>query len=94
MDRKEKTIFITGGGTGGHIYPALAVAKAIRDEKYAKIFYLGKKNSLEQKIAKENKFDFLSYDVFGMPRKLNFDFIKWLFKLQTSTFKALFYCYK
>ena len=93
--QKEKTIFITGGGTGGHIYPALAIAKAIRDEKLCqKIYYLGKKNSLEQKIAKENNFDFLSYDVFGMPRKFNFSFLKWLLKLYMATFKALFYCYK
>jgi len=94
MEAKEKRIFITGGGTGGHIYPALAIAKSLRDGKYAKIFYLGKKNSLEQKIANENNFDFLSYDIFGMPRKFNFDFLKWLIKLHTATFKALFYCYK
>ena len=68
-------VLIGGGGTGGHIYPALAVAKAIREENLAKVFYLGKKNSLEKKIAQENKFDFLSYDIFGMPRKLNFEFL-------------------
>ena len=90
----EKRIFITGGGTGGHIYPALAIAKEIREQNFAKVFYLGKKNSLEQKIAHENNFDFLSYDIFGMPRKLSFNFIKWFIKLQMATFKALFYCYK
>ena len=94
MDKNRKKIFITGGGTGGHIYPALAIANAIKEENYAEIFYLGKKNSLEQKIAKENKINFLSYDVFGMPRKLNFEFLKWFIKLQMATFKALVYCYK
>lgn len=95
MDKnKEKVVFITGGGTGGHIYPALAIAKEIREQNFAKVFYLGKKNSLEKRIAQENGFNFLSYDVFGMPRKLSFDFLKWFIKLQMATFKALFYCYK
>ena len=36
---------ITGGGTGGHIYPALAIAKEIKDKyKDAEILYVGTKS--------------------------------------------------
>ena len=39
---------ITGGGTGGHIYPALAIAREIKNrDKDAKILYVGTKKGLE-----------------------------------------------
>ena len=52
----KKYIIISGGGTGGHIYPAISIGKAIADlDSTFEVHYVGTKNGLEQKImAKEN----------------------------------------
>lgn len=63
---------VAGGGTGGHIFPALAVAAKMKEiMPEVKISYLGKKNSLEEKMAANRKIDF--YDIPSRPlqRKLS-----------------------
>ncbi|PWT77167.1 MAG: undecaprenyldiphospho-muramoylpentapeptide beta-N-acetylglucosaminyltransferase [Chloroflexi bacterium] len=44
-------ILISGGGTGGHIYPALAIAHALRDHYGAELLFLGDENGLEREIV-------------------------------------------
>lgn len=46
-------ILISGGGTGGHIYPALAVARELQARYNAEILYMGDANGLETKIVPE-----------------------------------------
>lgn len=66
---------LSGGGTGGHIYPALAIGEEIKkQDKEAKILYVGKRNSLEEELAKKYNFEFQGIDISGLPRrKLNKD---------------------
>ena len=78
-------IVITGGGTGGHIYPALAVALILKDKGWD-ILYIGSSNSLEEKIAKEWGLKFESVNVAPLPRKLTYK----LFKSAASNFKGLY----
>lgn len=69
---------ISGGGTGGHIYPALAIASEIkkRDESN-KILYVGKIGSLEQELVKTAGFEFRGIHIEGLPRKkINIETIK------------------
>ncbi len=65
-------VIISGGGTGGHIYPALAIAEEIK-ERYeeCELLYIGTNNSLEQELAKNAGIKFESLRVKGIPRKLN-----------------------
>lgn len=45
-------IVVTGGGTGGHIFPALELVKEIkRENKKIEVVYVGNKNSLEERMA-------------------------------------------
>ncbi len=44
-------VLISGGGTGGHIYPALAVATQLRDNYNADILYLGSDDGLETELV-------------------------------------------
>ena len=59
--------FITGGGTGGHIYPAIAVAESLKDDE---VFYIGNPKNLEYDIVTKRGFNFLGVNVHGMPRKV------------------------
>ena len=49
---RKYTYFITGGGTGGHIYPAVAVADALyTDAETEAIYYIGNPDNLEAEIV-------------------------------------------
>ncbi len=64
-------ILFAGGGTAGHINPALAVAGYIKDKHPdAKISYIGTANKLEAKLVPECGYDFYTIDVAGFQRKL------------------------
>lgn len=63
---------ITGGGTGGHIYPALAIATEIKNRhKNGEILYVGTEKGLESELVPREGLDFKTIRVKGMPRKIN-----------------------
>ncbi|MEW8973303.1 MAG: undecaprenyldiphospho-muramoylpentapeptide beta-N-acetylglucosaminyltransferase [Tissierellaceae bacterium] len=65
---------ISGGGTGGHIYPALAIAKEIKlNDRDADILYVGTKKGMESELVPKEGIKFKTIRVEGMPRKLNKD---------------------
>lgn len=95
IDKKDKIYFVTGGGTGGHIYPAVAVGFALQKEPDTKkVYYIGNPNNLEKKIAEDKVFDFLGVNITGMPRTMNFEFVKWGFQLFCATLKSIGYIIK
>ncbi len=63
---------ISGGGTGGHIYPALAIAKEIQHfDKNAEILYIGTEKGLEAELVPKEAFKFKTIRVNALPRKVN-----------------------
>lgn len=89
----DNVYFISGGGTGGHIYPAFSVAEMLlKDKDTKKIYFIGNPCNLEAETVKNYPgVEFLPVDVSGMPRKLNVSFIKWAFQLFKAFLKALRY---
>lgn len=51
-------IVFTGGGTGGHIYPGIAIAKRLKSEYNCNIIWIGSKSSLDKSIVQDAGFDF------------------------------------
>lgn len=92
---KKYTYFITGGGTGGHIYPAVAICDELKADAMTKeIYYVGNPNNLEFEIAKKFGYKFLPVSVSGMPRKVGFSMIGWFLQLQLAVVKSVYYIYK
>lgn len=87
---KGMKVLFTGGGTAGHINPAIAVADFIkREDPNAQILYVGRNNSLEEKLARKAGLDFEGITVSGLSRSMNLDgFIKNV-KTAVNVVKAL-----
>lgn len=82
-------IVITGGGTGGHIYPALAVAEALKDEPFIEeLLYIGKESGMEQELVQAHGISFAGIAFSGMPRRLTPAFFRWLISLGGAIHKA------
>ncbi|WP_313798761.1 undecaprenyldiphospho-muramoylpentapeptide beta-N-acetylglucosaminyltransferase [Cytobacillus sp.] len=70
-------IVISGGGTGGHIYPALALIREIqKEEKDVEFLYIGTEKGLESTIVPRENIPFQSIHITGFKRKLSFENIK------------------
>ena len=70
-------ILFAGGGTAGHINPALAVAGYVRSQKpEAQILFVGSKGGMEERLVPQAGFEFRSVTVSGFIRKMNWNGIK------------------
>ncbi|MBF8982241.1 undecaprenyldiphospho-muramoylpentapeptide beta-N-acetylglucosaminyltransferase [Lutibacter sp. B2] len=75
-------VLITGGGTGGHIYPAIAIANKIKDEiKNAQILFVGTEKGLESQLVPNEGYRFKTITVSGFKRRLSKDTVKSAFDL-------------
>lgn len=82
-------IVLTGGGTGGHIYPALSVAEHLKDDPAVEaILYIGATGHPEEKLARDNGLDFIGLNVSGMPRSLSPRLITWPFQMWSAIERA------
>ena len=80
---------ITGGGTGGHIYPAIAVANTIM-EKYPKstILFVGALGKMEMQKVPEAGYKIIGLLISGFQRRVTIDNVFFPFKVLMSYLKA------
>lgn len=65
-------ILVTGGGTGGHIYPALAYVEYVKkNDPTAEFMYVGAKRGLENKILPKTDIPFKTLEIQGFKRSLS-----------------------
>ncbi|MBM7710592.1 undecaprenyldiphospho-muramoylpentapeptide beta-N-acetylglucosaminyltransferase [Enterococcus xiangfangensis] len=70
-------ILVTGGGTGGHIYPALAFIRYVQKiQPDSEFLYVGTHRGLENKIVPETGIAFKTIKIQGFKRKLSLDNVK------------------
>lgn len=82
-------IVVSGGGTGGHIYPALALIREIQKEnKDAKFLYIGTEQGLESKLVPRENISFKSIHITGFKRKLSFENVKTVYRFLTGVTKS------
>ncbi|RKD24100.1 undecaprenyldiphospho-muramoylpentapeptide beta-N-acetylglucosaminyltransferase [Ammoniphilus oxalaticus] len=74
-------IILTGGGTGGHIYPALAIAKELRERHPdVEILYIGSETGLEARLVPKSGIPFESIEISGFRRSLSFENVKTVYR--------------
>ena len=86
-------VLLAGGGTAGHINPALAIASIIKKHKPdTQFLFVGTPNGMEARLIPQAGYDFASMEVAGFQRKINFQNIKRNFQavryLATASKKA------
>ena len=65
-------IVLAGGGTAGHINPALAIANyAKKQDKNTEIIYIGAKGGMEEKLVEKAGYEFIGIKVTGFSRKVS-----------------------
>ena len=75
-------ILLSGGGTGGHVYPAIAIANKIKEENPdAEILFVGTEKGIESEKVPKYGYELKTVTVQGFKRKIDVDNIKRVFKL-------------
>ncbi|MCG8388155.1 MAG: undecaprenyldiphospho-muramoylpentapeptide beta-N-acetylglucosaminyltransferase [Cytophagales bacterium] len=90
MENKKPYRFVlSGGGTGGHIYPALAVAHEIRvRQPDAEILFVGANGKMEMTKVPEAGFEIVGLNISGLQRKITLKNLLFPFKVLSSFFSA------
>lgn len=84
-------IFVTGGGSGGHTFPAIEIAKEIKQQNSnARVIYVGNKNSIEERLAISEGIDFISINVKRLVGQSKVKKLISLFYLVTSIIHSIF----
>ncbi|MEQ8358857.1 MAG: undecaprenyldiphospho-muramoylpentapeptide beta-N-acetylglucosaminyltransferase [Cytophagales bacterium] len=80
----------SAGGTGGHIFPAISVADALK-EKYpnSEFLFIGAKDRMEMEKVPAAGYEIVGLNISGIARKASFKLLIWPFKLIGSLMQAM-----
>jgi len=88
VDKKMK-IIISGGGTGGHIFPAIAIADAVKKRNPdVEILFVGALGKMEMEKVPAAGYKIVGLPVAGFQRRLTLKNVTFFFKLAASLWKA------
>lgn len=86
---KTCKIIISGGGTGGHIYPAIAIADTLRTQNPKhEILFVGAEGKMETEKVPQAGYDIVALPIRGLQRRLTLKNVILPFKLLQSLWKA------
>lgn len=89
MSQHKKKIIISGGGTGGHIFPAVAIADGLKQRLGdADILFIGAKGRMEMEKVPAAGYKIEGLWISGIQRKLTLKNLSFPFKLISSIMKA------
>ena len=89
MKNKPYRFIISGGGTGGHIFPAIAIANALKElHPDSEFLFVGAEGKMEMEKVPQAGYKIIGLPVAGFQRKLTFKNLLFPFKLLSSLFKA------
>jgi len=87
--KKNKRVIISGGGTGGHIFPAIAIAKALQAaDKDIELLFVGANGKMEMEKVPLAGFKIIGLNIAGFQRRLTLQNLSFPFKLISSLWKA------
>nr|WP_057939588.1 undecaprenyldiphospho-muramoylpentapeptide beta-N-acetylglucosaminyltransferase [Algoriphagus resistens] len=88
-EQRTYRILISGGGTGGHIYPAIAIANAWKEKHpFSEILFVGALGKMEMQKVPEAGYKIKGLPVAGLQRSLTIENLKFPFKLLKSLTQA------
>ncbi|TAL63872.1 MAG: UDP-N-acetylglucosamine--N-acetylmuramyl-(pentapeptide) pyrophosphoryl-undecaprenol N-acetylglucosamine transferase, partial [Bacteroidetes bacterium] len=83
--QKHKKVIISGGGTGGHIFPAISIANALRKiDPEIEILFVGAEGRMEMEKIPAAGYRIIGLPVIGIQRSFSFKNFKVLIKLLKS----------
>ena len=86
--KRKPRVLISGGGTGGHIFPALSIAEELRSRLDAEILFVGAEGRMEMTRVPEAGYKIIGLPVAGFDRRNVFRNFRVVYKLLSSMGKA------
>ena len=87
--KQSINVLLSGGGTGGHIYPAIAIANELKRRlPESKFLFVGAKGRMEMEKVPQNGYKIKGLWISGIQRSLSIKNLSFPFKLISSLWNA------